>query len=134
MVDGDVVGAQGLHANRQFPIARELSTGSWIGPAHRGAGFGTLARWCALYVAFEGLDALTVRSEAMIENVASQRVSQRCGYEQDGTAVAAQWTTGRRLEMRRYRHDRDRWRALTRPVVRAEGLEELVAIAQIEVG
>ncbi len=127
VVDGTVVGAQGLHVNAPFVITREVSTGSWVGRHHRGAGFGTLARWCALEIAFEGLHALTVRSEAFIENHASQRVSQKCGYQPDGTAVCAQATTGQRMVMRRFRHDRERWRALARPLVRAEGLDEIAA-------
>ena len=128
IVDGRVVGAQGLHANAPFAITREFLTGSWIGRGYRGAGIGTRARWCALHLAFDVLDALTVRSEASIDNIASQRVSTKCGYESDGVAVAVHGPTGRRLESIRFRQDRNRWLAGTRPQVTAVGVDQLAAL------
>lgn len=128
IVDGQVVGAQGLHANAPFAITREFFTGSWIGRGYRGAGIGTRARWCALHLAFQVLGALTVRSEASLDNAASQRVSTKCGYEPDGTSVAVNGPTQVRLEAIRFRHDRDRWLAVPRPQITAVGVAELAAL------
>lgn len=125
---GQIVGAQGLHANAPFAITREFLTGSWIGRRHRGKGIGTLARWCALYLAFEVLGAHTVRSEASLDNAASQRVSTKCGYLPDGTSVAVHGPTQARLEAIRFRHDLERWLAEPRPRVTAVGVDQLAAL------
>lgn len=128
IVDGQVVGAQGLHANVPFAITREFLTGSWIGRAHRGKGIGTRARWCALHLAFDVLGALTVRSEAAIDNMSSRRVSTKCGYQPDGTSVAVHGPTQARLEAIRFRHDRARWLAEPRPQITAVGVDELAEL------
>ncbi len=83
-VDGAVVGTQGLKA-RSFAVLREVSTGSWLGLAHQGRGYGTEMRAAVLAFAFDHLSARTARSAAFADNVLSHAVSRRLGYRTDGT-------------------------------------------------
>src|SRR3954447_3290196 len=39
LIDGEVVGSQGMFAKR-FPLSREFETGSWLGRVHQGRGIG----------------------------------------------------------------------------------------------
>jgi RimJ/RimL family protein N-acetyltransferase len=86
--DGRVVGTQSL-CSKQFPITREVSTGSWLGAAHQGRGFGTEMRAAVLLLAFDHLGALIARSGAFADNPASLRVSAKLGYRNDGANTCA---------------------------------------------
>ena len=82
--EGRVIGSQGLTA-KDFAITREVSTGSWLGMAHQGQGFGTEMRAAVLLFAFDHLGAGAARSGAFTDNPASLRVSERLGYSRDGS-------------------------------------------------
>jgi RimJ/RimL family protein N-acetyltransferase len=84
--EGRVIGVQSLHA-REFGIVREVSTGSWLGLAHQGRGFGTEMRAAVLMLAFDHLGAVCARSGAFADNAASQRVSAKLGYAGDGSTT-----------------------------------------------
>jgi RimJ/RimL family protein N-acetyltransferase len=86
--DGRVVGTQSLHS-RQFPITGEVSTGSWLGVAHQGRGFGTEMRAAVLLLAFDHLGATMARSGAFADNPTSLRVSAKLGYRTDGANTCA---------------------------------------------
>ncbi len=86
--DGQVIGTQGLSAT-EFPITREVSSGSWLGLAHQRQGFGTEMRAAVLLLAFDHLGATTARSGAFTDNPASLRVSERLGYRHDGANTRA---------------------------------------------
>lgn len=86
--DGRIVGEQGLSA-KDFTITREVSTGSWLGSAHQGVGFGTEMRAAVLLLAFDHLGATAARSGAFTDNPASLRVSEKLGYRSDGTETSA---------------------------------------------
>ncbi|MHA6629071.1 GNAT family N-acetyltransferase [Pseudonocardia sichuanensis] len=87
-LDGRVVGTQGMTA-RNFPILREVETGSWIGLRHQGRGIGTEMRAAVLAFAFDHLGALRARSGAFTDNSASRRVSEKLGYRPDGSLWVA---------------------------------------------
>jgi RimJ/RimL family protein N-acetyltransferase len=82
---GTVLGAMVLAAT-DFPTLREVSTGSWLGLAHQGRGYGTEARAALLELAFDYLGAHSARTTCWKDNPASLRVSTKLGYRQDGTA------------------------------------------------
>jgi RimJ/RimL family protein N-acetyltransferase len=84
-MDGRVVGEQSLGADR-FAVVREVGTGSWIGQRHQGQGIGTEMRAAVLMFAFDHLGAERARSSAWTHNKASQAVSRKLGYVEDGTA------------------------------------------------
>ena len=85
-VDGTVVGTQGI-AGRSFAVLREVRTGSWLGKAHQGNGYGTEMRAAVLAFAFDHLGVRTARSSAFIDNARSHGVSRRLGYRVDGTEL-----------------------------------------------
>lgn len=86
--EGRIIGTQGL-GGTEFAVTGEVSTGSWLGMAHQGQGFGTEMRAAVLVLAFDHLGALTARSSAFTDNPASLRVSEKLGYQHDGTLVQA---------------------------------------------
>jgi len=83
LVDGEVVGAQGLLAEA-FAARRTVQTGSWLGRAHQGRGLGSEMRAAVLHLAFAGLGAVRAESGAWHDNVASLGVSRKLGYEENG--------------------------------------------------
>lgn len=105
-VDGEAVGATNLTA-REFPIRREVWTGSWIGLAHQGRGLGTHMRVAALDLAFGPLGAEWAVSRAFRDNPASCRVNERVGYCPDGIEVVSR--SGRSAIQNRYRLRYDAW-------------------------
>ncbi|SDH43247.1 Protein N-acetyltransferase, RimJ/RimL family [Lentzea fradiae] len=122
--EGTAIGVQEIGA-RDFGVLREVNTGSWIGLAHQGRGFGTEMRVAVLQFAFDHLGAAIARSAAWQGNHASNRVSEKLGYVHDGTLAAA--PRGERLEHVRLRLDaadfaRPEWN------VAVEGLAESVRL------
>ncbi|SEP75560.1 GNAT family N-acetyltransferase [Lentzea albida] len=100
--EGRVIGVQEVNAQK-FGALREVTTGSWLGKEFHGNGFGTEMRVAALQFAFDHLGARIARSAAWQGNHASNRVSAKLGYVQDGTTAAA--PRGERLEHVRLRLD-----------------------------
>jgi RimJ/RimL family protein N-acetyltransferase len=82
-VDDEPVGVVTLRA-RAFPVAREVTTSSWLGLAHQGRGLGTKARLGVLALAFDHLGAAEAITEVFQDNAASQGVSRKLGYRPDG--------------------------------------------------
>ncbi|WP_250563983.1 GNAT family N-acetyltransferase [Sphaerisporangium fuscum] len=116
--EGRVIGVQDLRAS-DFPITREVGTGSWLGRAYQGKGLGTEMRAAVLHLAFRGLGARTAVSSAFVHNPASLTVSRKLGYQPDGLSVHQ--VRGRRAVDQRLRLDAD---AFTDPVpVEIHGLE-----------
>ncbi|MFC7480772.1 GNAT family N-acetyltransferase [Luedemannella flava] len=86
--DGEPLGMVTLRA-RDFPVVREVTTASWLGIAHHRQGYGTEARAGLLSLAFDHLGAAAARTEVFQDNLASQGVSRKLGYERDGISVDA---------------------------------------------
>lgn len=103
---GVVVGTQSLEA-RDFAVRREVGTGSWLGLAHQGRGTGRLMRAAVLQLAFGHLGALSAVSTAFADNPASQAVSRRLGYREDGHETRDR--EGSRAVLQRFRLDADDW-------------------------
>ncbi|NSC22420.1 GNAT family N-acetyltransferase [Streptomyces albus subsp. chlorinus] len=104
--DGTVIGRHDLRAD-DFSVVRECQTGSWLGAAYQGRGFGTEMRAALLHLAFEGLGARCMTSAAMADNPRSRRVSEKLGYRPDGMSVEA--VQGRARTLHRFRLDRAGW-------------------------
>lgn len=85
---GRIVGAQDLRAT-DFAVGRVVHTGSWLGRSHQGRGIGTLMRQLVCAFAFDELGAVQCRTEAYLDNPASQRVSEKVGYERFDVAPVA---------------------------------------------
>ena len=69
--DGSI-GMQGMHA-RSFAASRTIDTGSWLGQAFQGRGYGKEMRAAMLALAFDGLGARIAETEAFLDNHASAR-------------------------------------------------------------
>src|SRR5205823_3697427 len=61
VVDGEVAGTQGMHADK-FATMRTVFTGSWLGRRFQGQGIGKEMRAAALHLAFAGLGARRAES------------------------------------------------------------------------
>jgi RimJ/RimL family protein N-acetyltransferase len=126
--NGEVVGEQQISA-KNFQVTRSGHTGSWLGLRHHGQGVGTRMRLMALHLAFGGLDAAEMISEAYDDNPASNAVSRRLGYAANGSRAAAR--EGHSAIENSYRMTREVWDA--RPDdLRAEiTLEGVPAVRQL---
>lgn len=117
--DGKVIGRQDLSADG-FPVLKEVETGSWLGLAHQGKGFGTEMRAAALHLAFDGLGAGSATSAAMADNPRSLGVSRKLGYRQDGVVRAS--VRGEARTVHRLRLDRTAWEQHRTVPVQLHGL------------
>ena len=128
-LDGRPVGMQGASAKR-FRVLRTITTGSWLGRAFQGRGFGTEMRAAMLGFAFEGLAAEVAETSARTNNRGSIGVSRSLGYEPNG--VGRQAPADEPFETVRFRMTREAWFGRPRPPVAIEGLDacrELFGIA-----
>lgn len=78
---GEPVGGGSVRLNARMPIA---TIGFWLGRPYWGRGLGgelarTLTDW-----SFDELGARRVDADCVAENVASQRILERCGFELEG--------------------------------------------------
>lgn len=119
-VDGELVGAQGLHSEN-FPARRVASSGSWLAMRHQGKGIGKEMRAAILHFAFSGLGATRCESAAFENNPASRGVSKALGYEENGDEIALQRGLPARLV--RYKIDRVDWEPRRRDDIVIYGLE-----------
>lgn len=85
---GRPIGIQDLMA-KDFSHRRSVSTGSWLGQAYQGHGYGTEMRAAVLGLAFEGLGARAAESGYVAGNAASRRVSEKLGYLPNGEGTVA---------------------------------------------
>jgi RimJ/RimL family protein N-acetyltransferase len=118
--EGRAIGSQGLIATR-FGVTRTVRSGSWLGRAHHGRGFGTEMRLAVLALAFDHLGAERAESGYLDGNDASMGVSRKIGYQPDGTRV--QVVEGVRRVEQRVSLDTERWRSMHRPHVEVTGLD-----------
>jgi RimJ/RimL family protein N-acetyltransferase len=118
-LDGMVVGTQSVSA-RDFPILRQVRTGSWLGLRYQGQGIGTEMRAAVLHLAFAGLDAQSAVSEAMTDNPASAAISRKLGYQANGLdRVRVRDGLG---YSQRFALDGERWQQCRTVPVEIEGL------------
>jgi RimJ/RimL family protein N-acetyltransferase len=81
--DDRFVGVQGI-STQDFPVTRTGETGSWLGREFQGEGIGTLMRQAMCVLCFDHLGFEEVTSGAFTDNPASQAVSRKVGYRQNG--------------------------------------------------
>jgi len=87
-VEGEPAGCQDVRAE-DFARERTFETGSWLGQAFQGRGYGTEMRRAVLALGFDGLGARAAVSGGFDWNIASLRVSEKLGYRRGGEATFA---------------------------------------------
>ena len=117
---GDPIGSQTIDATN-FTVERTVGTGSWLGRAFQGRGFGKEMRAAVLGFAFDRLGAQIAVSEAFLDNAASNGVSRSLGYEPVGSGSLA--PEGVERQTQRFRMTAERWRSRPRPALAIEGLD-----------
>src|SRR6476646_9677072 len=117
--NGRPIGSQTVHAT-DFAIHRIVDTGSWLGAAHQGHGFGREMRAAVLAFSFDGLGASAATSAAFLDNARSNAVSRSLGYEENGRGSIAPQGVAR--ETQQFRMTAEAWRSRPRPAVVIEGL------------
>lgn len=119
-LDGQPIGSQSIQAER-FAVMREVHTGSWLGQAFQGQGYGREMRAAVLAFAFDALGARVATTEAFLDNAPSNGVSRSLGYEENGRGSLAPEGVAR--ETQRFRMTVERWRSRPRPPIEIEGLD-----------
>jgi RimJ/RimL family protein N-acetyltransferase len=114
----------------QFPALRTVSSGSWLGLAHQGQGFGTEMRHGILHLAFEGLGARLAYSGAFFDNAASLATSQSLGYRENGRELHLR--RGEPAEVVNLVLDRATWESRPRPDCTIEGLGQCLDMFGLE--
>lgn len=127
--EGRPIGTQSIHAER-FSVMRTVDTGSWLGRADQGKGFGREMREAVLALAFEGLGARVATTEAFLDNAASAGVSRSLGYVENGRGSLAPEGVAR--ETQRFRMTLDDWRSRPRSLVKFEGLDGCLPMFGVE--
>jgi RimJ/RimL family protein N-acetyltransferase len=118
-LDGTIIGAQSIAA-KQFATLRGVSSGSWLGQAYQGKGYGKEMRSAMLHLAFEGLGAVVAYSGAFFDNAASLATSRSLGYRENGRQ--RELRRGEAAEIINLRLDRDDWFSSERPPCTIDGL------------
>jgi RimJ/RimL family protein N-acetyltransferase len=122
-VDRQPIGVQSIHAEH-YAITRQVTTGSWLRLDHHGRGLGTEMREAALTLVFDHLGGEWARTSTFDHNFASNRVSEKLGYQPDGLDVVAK-EDGRAHLVRRYRMSKSDWKSTTRPTVEVDCVAEV---------
>ena len=123
--DGQALGIQSIMAE-DFLVTRTLETGSWLGLGHQGAGVGTRMRLMILHLAFDGLGTATATTSAFEDNPASNGVTRKIGYRENGRDIVSR--EGKPAVSLRYALDRAAWEArpdALRPDVTLHGVDGL---------
>ena len=120
VIDQTAVGMQALRA-KNFPITREVASGSFLGLRYQGRGFGTEIRAAALYFAFAELDAEVATSASFVDNPASITVSRRQGYQENG--IDRMVRAGTMAEVLRFRLTREDWQRHRSVEVQVDGFD-----------
>ena len=119
-LDGVPIGTQGIGAVK-FATFGTVSTGSWLGRAYQGQGYGKEMRSAVLSFAFDALGAKVANTQAFLDNAASNAVSRSLGYEENGLDSLAPHGVAR--DSQRFRMTAEMWRSRPRPAVVIEGLD-----------
>lgn len=118
--DREPIGFQDLYADN-FATVREVLTGSWLGRAFQGKGYGKQMRAAVLHLAFAELGAVAARTGAFAHNRSSIAVSRALGYQDNGVSRGApRGEPQDRLEMRL---TRERWQEHRHCEVDVDGLD-----------
>ena len=124
VVEGRVVGMQDL-IGLNFERFGTVTSFSWLAPEARRSGIGFEMRAAILHLAFAGMNASEAESEAFRDNAASNRVSEKLGYETNGVSWASR--RGDNAQLQRWRLTRESWQEHKRDDIELSGVEATLA-------
>ena len=121
LVDDEPVGQQDL-TGHDFDAFGTVESTSWVSSDVRRRGIGSEMRTAIVHLAFEGLGAAEAHSEGAVDNVGSNAVSERLGYERNGVA----WATHQDKPVlgQRWRLTRPAWETNRRSNITMTGVAE----------
>ena len=120
VVDGTIVGSQDAFA-KDFHKTKAVTTGSWLAQSHQGRGIGTEMRRAMLHLLFEGLGTKVAHTEAFESNLASRRVTEKLGYQSNGSSIELRGDDVAERSIR-YRMEQDQWATIQQDDISIEGL------------
>jgi [ribosomal protein S5]-alanine N-acetyltransferase len=94
ILDGEAIGGTiGLSNVAGWPF-ESASVGYWVAAERRGRGLATAAVAALADVAFGDLDLHRLEAATLVDNRASQRVLEKCGFTRIGLAPRYLWIAG----------------------------------------
>lgn len=127
VVGGQPAGMQDI-IGTNFDTYGTVSTFSWLAMDFRRGGTGREMRQAALHLAFDGFNATEAASDAFVDNLGSNRISEGLGYTRNGT----EWATrrGEPALLQRWRLTRQEWLAHRREDIALTGIDPCKALLQ----
>lgn len=120
IVNGDVAGASELAAD-DFPVLRQVTTGSWLGREFQGQGLGKELRLATLALGFDGFGADLATTEFWFDNGPSAGVTRSLGYRHRGTRRAVR--DGVATDLVGFEMHREQFEEVRRPDIALTGVE-----------
>lgn len=105
--DGVLIGACGVD-----PRTEDAEIGYWLGTPHWGRGYATEALHALIDYAFGDLNHETLAAGARVNNPASRRVLEKCGFQWTGVRLTRIRAIHSAAPVDRFRLDRGLWMSL----------------------
>ncbi len=103
------VGSVGYTVMNDTPVGKLVHVGYFIYPKFWGNGYTTEALKRVLEFAFLENNVYRISTGCLAENVASERVMQKCGFIKEAEHIAYEWHDGRMKTRLEYRLLREEW-------------------------
>ena len=106
---GIFIGSIGYTVRRKTPLGKFVGAGYFILPQYRGQGYVTEAMHEVMRFAFEDDGVFRLETGCLAENIASERVMQKCGLIKEAERKQSVWHDGRMKDRVEYRLLKDEW-------------------------
>ena len=106
----EFIGSVGYTVTEVAPVGKLVHMGYFILPEHHGLGYMTEAVIEVLRFAFEDNNVFKVRTGCFSDNIASERVMQKCGFIKETERKLCQWHDGKMKDRVEYRLLREEWK------------------------
>ena len=106
---GTFIGSIGYAVTRRTPLGKFAGVGYFILPEYRGQGYVTEAMHEVMRFAFEDDSVFRLETGCLAENIASERVMQKCGLIKEAERKQSVWHDGRMKDRVEYRLLKDEW-------------------------
>ena len=106
---GQFIGSIGYTVTRATPLGKFVGVGYFISTEHQGKGYVTEAMKELIRFAFEENNVFRIETGCLAENIASERVMQKCGMIKEAERRQYQWHNGQIKDRVEYRLLKDEW-------------------------